>query len=73
MAAYEVRLTADGRDLEGIEQTSSGTKRYDTDPGTSWFLRREVDFLSILPIEGVTLAGDSLMLGGSTILFVHCS
>jgi cardiolipin synthase C len=51
MAAYEVRLTADGRDLEWIEQTSSGAKRYDTDPGTSWFLRREVDFLSILPIE----------------------
>ncbi len=51
MAAYEVRLTADGRDLEWIEQTSSGAKRYETDPSTSWFLRRQVDFLSILPIE----------------------
>jgi putative cardiolipin synthase len=51
MEAYEVRLTPDGRDLEWIEQTSSGPVRYDTDPGTSWFLRRGVDFLSILPIE----------------------
>ena len=51
MAAYEVRLTPDGRDLEWIEQTSSGASRYDTDPGTSWLLRRQVDFLSILPIE----------------------
>lgn len=49
--AYEVRLTADGRDLEWIEQTPSGVKRYDADPGTSWFLRRGVDVLSILPIE----------------------
>jgi putative cardiolipin synthase len=51
MAAYEVRLTADGRDLEWIEQTASGEKRFDVDPGTSWFLRRKVDMLSILPIE----------------------
>jgi phosphatidylserine/phosphatidylglycerophosphate/cardiolipin synthase-like enzyme len=51
MAAYEVRLTKDGRDLEWIEQTPSGEKRYDADPGTSWFLRREVDIMSILPIE----------------------
>ena len=51
MASYEVRLTPDGRDLEWIERTPSGVKRYDTDPGTSWFLRRKVDFLSILPIE----------------------
>jgi putative cardiolipin synthase len=49
--AYEVRLMPDGRHLEWIEQTSTGPKRYDTDPGTSWFLRREVDMLSILPIE----------------------
>jgi len=51
MAAYEVRLAPDGRTLEWIEQTSSGEKRYEADPGTSWFLRREVDILSILPIE----------------------
>jgi cardiolipin synthase C len=51
MAAYEVRLIPESSDLEWLEQTSSGVKRYDTDPGTSWFLRREVDLLSILPIE----------------------
>ena len=51
MAAYEVRLMPDGRTLEWLEKTSSGEKRYDTDPGTSWFLRRKVDLLSILPIE----------------------
>ena len=51
MTSYEVRLTPDGRDLEWIEQTPSGEIRYDADPGTSWFLRRQVDFLSILPIE----------------------
>jgi putative cardiolipin synthase len=49
--AYEVRLTPDGHDLEWIERTASGEKRYDTEPGTSWLLRRNVDFLSILPIE----------------------
>ena len=51
LAAYEVRLTPDGGDLEWIEQTSSGSTRYDTDPGTSWFLRMKVNILSILPIE----------------------
>jgi putative cardiolipin synthase len=50
-AAYEVRLTADG-DLEWIEQTESGgEKRYTADPGTGWFKRATVGFLSILPIE----------------------
>ena len=44
-------LTPEGRDLEWIEQTPSGAKRYDTDPDTSWLLRRQVDILSILPIE----------------------
>ena len=51
LAAYEVRLMPDGRHLEWIEQTPTGPKRYDTDPGTSWFLRMKVDMLSILPIE----------------------
>ncbi len=49
--AYEVRLSADGRDLEWLEQTSTGVERYDTDPGTTWFMRRQVDLISILPIE----------------------
>lgn len=51
--AYEVRLSPDGRDLEWIEQTPGGEKRYRTEPDTSWLLRRQVDFLSILPIESL--------------------
>jgi len=49
--AYEVRLAPDGQNLQWIEATSSGEQRYDTDPDTSWFLRMQVDMLSILPIE----------------------
>ena len=49
--AYEVHLRPDGRGLEWIERTASGEKRYETEPGTSWFLRRRVDMLSILPID----------------------
>jgi putative cardiolipin synthase len=49
--AYEVQLTPDGGELVWIERTASGEKRYDTDPETSWLLRREVDVMSILPIE----------------------
>jgi putative cardiolipin synthase len=51
LVAYEVRLMPGGHDLEWIERNTSGEKRFDVDPGTSWFLRRQVDFLSILPIE----------------------
>jgi putative cardiolipin synthase len=50
-SAYEVRLRPDGRDLEWIEQTAAGETRYDTEPGTSWFQRRSVDMLSILPVD----------------------
>jgi putative cardiolipin synthase len=50
--AYAVRLTAQG-DLEWIEQTPSGEQRYRTEPATSWLLRRQVDLLSILPIESL--------------------
>jgi len=51
MLAYEVRLAPDESNLEWIERTASGEKRYDTEPGTSWFLRTRVDVMSILPIE----------------------
>jgi hypothetical protein len=51
MTAYEVRLTQDSRSLEWIEQSVSGQRRFDADPGTSWFLRWKIDLLSILPIE----------------------
>jgi putative cardiolipin synthase len=50
--AYEVRLTAEG-EIEWIEQTAGGEERYRTEPATSWLLRRQVDFLSILPIESL--------------------
>jgi len=50
--AYQVRLAPDG-DLEWIEQTASGEQRYRTEPETSWLLRRQVDFLSLLPIESL--------------------
>jgi len=49
--AYEVKLGADGRSLEWIERTPHGEVRYETEPGTSWFQRRGVDVMSILPIE----------------------
>ena len=49
--AYEVRLTPDGQALQWIERTPSGEVRYDTDPGTSWFLRAKVNVLSVLPID----------------------
>jgi cardiolipin synthase C len=50
-AAWEVRLAGDGRALEWIERTADGERRYDVEPGTTWFQRRGVDVLSILPIE----------------------
>ncbi|HTO48116.1 MAG TPA: phospholipase D family protein [Burkholderiales bacterium] len=49
--AYEVRLEPDGGSLEWIEPTAAGETRYDTEPETSWFRRRSVDMLSILPID----------------------
>jgi putative cardiolipin synthase len=51
LVAYEVRLAPDGRGLQWIERTASGETRYDTEPGASWFLRRRIDMLSVLPIE----------------------
>ena len=51
MVAYEVRLATHGNDLEWIENTLSGVMTHKADPGTSWLLRRQVDFLLILPIE----------------------
>ena len=51
LVAYEVRLGPDGRSLEWIERTAAGETRYDTEPGTTWFQRRSVDVLSILPVD----------------------
>jgi putative cardiolipin synthase len=50
-AAYEVRLAPDDRSLYWIERTTSDEVRYDTEPGTSWFLRLGVDMLRGLPID----------------------
>ena len=50
-AAYEVRLGTDGDSLEWIERTAAGETRYDTEPGTSWYQRMNVDMLSILPVD----------------------
>lgn len=51
--AYEVRLAADGNNLEWIERTGEGEKIYTTEPQTGVLQRLWVDFLSILPIEGL--------------------
>jgi putative cardiolipin synthase len=51
MAAYEVRLAPDGRGLEWIDRTASGVTHHRAEPGTTWWMRRQVDLLSILPIE----------------------
>lgn len=48
--AYEVRLTSDSQ-LEWIEYTPSGEKRYSVEPGTTVGLRTKAWFLSLLPIE----------------------
>jgi putative cardiolipin synthase len=51
--AYEVRLKSDDRTLYWVERTPSGEVDYDTDPGTSWLLRRGVDILRFLPIDSL--------------------
>lgn len=49
--AYRVRLAADGRALEWVEQTEAGTVVHTTEPGTRWHQRAAVTVLSWLPIE----------------------
>jgi phosphatidylserine/phosphatidylglycerophosphate/cardiolipin synthase-like enzyme len=49
--AYEVRLGPDGRALEWIEQTQSGSTRYVTEPASGILRRTMVRLLSTLPIE----------------------
>lgn len=48
--AYDVRLAADGS-LEWHEQREKGTIVHTTEPGTSWWQRGTVRFMSLLPIE----------------------
>ena len=51
--AYTVHLSADGNSLEWTEQTDSGNRIYTTEPQTGFIRRMLVDFLAILPIEGL--------------------
>jgi putative cardiolipin synthase len=48
--AYEVRLSDAGK-LYWIERRAEGSVRHDTEPGTSFWQRAGVWFLSMLPIE----------------------
>ena len=48
--SYEVRLSNTGK-LYWIERRGDELVRHDQEPGTSWWLRAAVWFLSLLPIE----------------------
>ncbi len=48
--AYEVRLSDQGK-LYWLEQDNGKTVRHDTEPGTTFWQRAGVKFMSILPIE----------------------
>lgn len=48
--SYELRLSESG-ELHWIERRGDEDVRYDKEPGTSWWLRAAVWFLSLLPIE----------------------
>jgi putative cardiolipin synthase len=50
LLAYEVRVSEDG-ELYWLEHGEDGWARHDTEPGTSFFRRAQVWFLSLLPIE----------------------
>jgi putative cardiolipin synthase len=50
-AAWEARLAAGGQALEWVERTASGEVRHAVEPGTTWFKRSGVEFLSVLPID----------------------
>lgn len=48
--AYKVELDKEGT-LHWIEQTPAGPERHDTEPGTGFWRRAAVGFLSLLPID----------------------
>jgi putative cardiolipin synthase len=50
-SAYEVRLADGSGELEWIEHTPAGEKRYDIEPGAGFFKRAWIGFLCLLPIE----------------------
>jgi putative cardiolipin synthase len=49
-SAYEVRLSDDGQ-LYWIEQRQGEVVRYDTEPGTNFWQRAGLRFMTVLPIE----------------------
>ncbi|MGZ8255176.1 MAG: phospholipase D-like domain-containing protein [Burkholderiaceae bacterium] len=51
LVAYEVRIGPDDKRLQWIEDTPSGERRHDVEPGTGWWDRFKVNVLSVLPIE----------------------
>ena len=50
-AAYEVRLVADGRNLEWTERSRSGVTRHAREPESGFLRRSAVSLLSTMPIE----------------------
>lgn len=49
-SAYEVLLAPSGS-LYWLERNGNHHRRYDTEPGTTWFQRFSVGFFSLLPID----------------------
>lgn len=49
--AYRLVWDEKENGIQWLDITDDGTTIYDHDPGTSWWLRRWVDFLSLFPIE----------------------
>nr|WP_298378404.1 phospholipase D family protein [uncultured Halomonas sp.] len=48
--AYQVRLN-EKNDLYWLSKVDGQTKRYDTEPNTSWWKRQSVKFFTLLPID----------------------
>ena len=49
--AYRLVWDEKENGIQWLDITDDGTTIYDHDPGSSWWLRRWVDFLSLFPIE----------------------
>jgi len=51
LAAYEVRLAADGQSLEWVERTPQGEVIHTSEPETGLFKKVGIGFLALLPID----------------------
>ena len=51
--AYAVRPGTEGRCIEWSERTPGGEVRHEIEPDTRAWQRALIDFLSLLPIEGL--------------------